>query len=69
MKAKLIENFKMWVAVMTLAIVVLLLMNVVLFFVGEPIGFIGCLIALGAVTILFILVLLLTPLLNYIVGI
>jgi hypothetical protein len=69
MKAKLINSFKEWIAVMTLTLTSLLLINIVLFFGGRTMDFIQFITCIGAVTVLFILVKLLTPFINYIVRV
>lgn len=68
MKEKFVDGFKEWVSVMTLSIIALLIMNVLLFFVSEPIGIINFIVALGAVTVVFVLVKLLIPFVYHITG-
>lgn len=67
MKKKLTNSFKEWITVMVFTVVSLLLINIVLFFGGRTMDFIQFITCIGAVTVLFILVKLLTPLVSYIV--
>lgn len=69
MKDKLINSFKEWVAIMALTIASLLLINIVLFFGGRTMDFVQFITCIGAVTGLFIMVKILTPLINYIVRV